>query len=93
MHPWERRLDETNTSGAEIPAATRSETQQLVDRCLKSIRNQFEPRTWQAFWKTVVLGIETKVVAQELELTENSVRQYKSRVLRRLRMELGDQEF
>jgi len=64
--------------------------QQLTARALTQVQSEFEPRTWQAFWRSVVDGIATAVVARELEMSEATVRQCRSRVLRRLRQQLGD---
>jgi len=65
---------------------------QLRLRALELIRAEFEDRTWQAFWRVTVDGQPTKDVAQELGVTPSAVRLAKSRVLRRLREELGDLE-
>ena len=70
--------------------ATRHEVRALYHRALDLIRNDFQPQTWQAFWLSVVEEQPTDVVARRLGLSANSVRQAKSRVLRRLRAELGD---
>ncbi len=64
----------------------------LFQRALELVRNEFEDRTWQAFWLVTVELKTTDEVAQHLGLTANSVRQAKSRVLRKLRRELGDFE-
>jgi RNA polymerase sigma-70 factor (ECF subfamily) len=63
---------------------------QLYLRALELVRGEFQESTWQAFWRTVVEDREATVVAQEMGLTANNVRQAKSRVLRRLREEVGD---
>jgi RNA polymerase sigma-70 factor, ECF subfamily len=62
----------------------------LYLRALELVRGEFEERTWQAFWLTAVEGREPAVLAQELNMTANNIRQAKSRVLRRLREEVGD---
>jgi len=62
----------------------------LFARALEQIRAEFEPRTWAAFWRTAVEGRATQDVAAELTMTPGAVRVAKSRVLRRLREELGD---
>ena len=59
-------------------------------RALELIRNEFEPRTWQAFFKTTVEGQTAAEVALELKMSPGAVRVAKSRVLHRLRQELGD---
>ena len=64
--------------------------QQLTSRALSQVQSEFEPRTWQAFWRTVVDGIATSEVARQLDMSEATVRQSRSRILRRLRLQLGD---
>ena len=66
------------------------ETAALIHRTLRSIRDDFEPASWTAFWRTVVEGKRPVDVASELGLSANAVRQCKRRVLRRLREELGE---
>jgi RNA polymerase sigma-70 factor (ECF subfamily) len=63
---------------------------ELLRRVLSLIRNEFEPRTWQAFWLTTVDGRDAAHVADELGISSGAVRVAKSRVLRRLREELGE---
>ncbi len=63
---------------------------QLYRRALDLVRGQFEERTWQAFWLRVIDGRPAEVVATELGMTLAGVRQAKSRVLRRLKEEVGD---
>ncbi len=59
-------------------------------RALNAIKVEFHDRTWQAFWKVVVEGRLTCDVAAELNMKSGTVRVSKSRVLLRLRQELGD---
>jgi RNA polymerase sigma-70 factor (ECF subfamily) len=83
---------------AELPAPQPPEEENagaaaersLFFRGLDLIRAEFEPRTWQAFWRTTVDGQAPKEVAAELAMTPGAVRVAKSRVLQRLREELGD---
>ena len=84
---------------ADVPAPSDPEEQSAADhlaersllfRSLDYLRGEFEPRTWQAFWKTVVDGRVAKDVADELGMSAGAVRVCKSRVLQRLRQELGD---
>jgi len=67
-----------------------SEVRDLYLRALELVRVEFEERTWQAFWFVAVDGITTAEVATRLGLSTASVRQAKSRVLRRLKEEVGD---
>ena len=62
----------------------------LFGRALDLIRGEFEERTWQAFWLTAVEGRAAGEVALELGMSPGAVRVAKSRVLRRLREELGE---
>ena len=62
----------------------------LFARALGLIREEFEERTWAAFWRTAVEGRAAKDVGAELSMTPGAVRVAKSRVLHRLREELGD---
>jgi RNA polymerase sigma-70 factor (ECF subfamily) len=57
----------------------------LLDRALKVAEQEVEPQTWRAFVLVVLQGKATAEAAAELGLSANSVRQAKSRVLRRLR--------
>jgi RNA polymerase sigma-70 factor (ECF subfamily) len=66
------------------------EIDQLYHRALEMVRSEFEERTWQAFWLTTVEGRLPADLAAELNMTTNNIRQAKSRVLRRLREEVGD---
>jgi len=64
----------------------------LLARALELIRGDFEPRTWQAFWRIAVDEVPTADVAAELGISVNAARLAKSRVLRRLRLELDGLE-
>jgi RNA polymerase sigma-70 factor (ECF subfamily) len=60
----------------------------LVGRAYQLIQVEFQPRTWKAFWDSVVAGKSAAEVAGELGLSVGAVRVAKSRVLHRLREEL-----
>jgi RNA polymerase sigma-70 factor (ECF subfamily) len=62
----------------------------LVHRALEQIRSRFEEKTWRAFWRTAVDGQSAIDVADELSMSPGAVRVAKSRVLQRLRDELGE---
>src|SRR4029077_10747673 len=75
----------------EIPAAEANVIfNDVLLRALESIRHEFHDRTWQAFWKVVVEGRLASDVAADLGMKPGTVRVSKSRVLLRLRHELGD---
>jgi RNA polymerase sigma-70 factor (ECF subfamily) len=62
----------------------------LFGRALELLRAEFEDRTWRAFWLTAVEDRAAGEVALELGMSPGAVRVAKSRVLRRLRQELGE---
>ncbi len=74
----------------EADPAPEEEERGLFARVLDIIRADFEERTWKAFWQTVVEGRTPQDVAAELSMSPGAVRVAKSRVLHRLREELGD---
>jgi RNA polymerase sigma-70 factor (ECF subfamily) len=67
-----------------------AEVGQLYRRALDQVRAEFEESTWQAFWLTVIEGRSPAALAAELGMTAANIRQAKSRVLRRLKREVGD---
>ena len=62
----------------------------LLRTALDSIRGEFHEQTWRAFWGVVVEGRAAADVAADLGMKPGTVRVAKSRVLLRLRRELGD---
>lgn len=62
----------------------------LYRRALELVRAEFEQQTWTMFWRTVIDGRTPAEVSAEQGVTDAAVRQAKSRVLRRLREEVGD---
>jgi RNA polymerase sigma-70 factor, ECF subfamily len=71
-----------------IPPDEGDEWSDLLQWGLEVVRSEFEARTWQAFWLTVVEQRSSADVGQELQMTPAAVRQAKHKVLRRLRCEL-----
>ena len=63
----------------------------LLHRALDQIRAEFAANTWELFWRATVLDHPTDLIAEEAGVSSGAVRQAKSRVLRRLRKQLGDQ--
>jgi len=74
----------------EVEAPDADALRALFLRGLELIRGEFEERTWRAFWATAVDGRAAAEVAAELSMSPGAVRVAKSRVLQRLREELGD---
>src|SRR5262249_10232281 len=66
------------------------EVSQLYRQAVEQVRDEFEERTWQMFWRTVIEGRSPTALAKELGVTPAAVPQAKSRVLRRLKQEMGE---
>jgi RNA polymerase sigma-70 factor (ECF subfamily) len=84
------RLQEIPEAELAADADESAQVSALFHRAVKLLRDEFEERTWQAFWRTAVDDQPAAAVAGELGMTANAVRMAKSRVLHRLRTELGD---
>jgi RNA polymerase sigma-70 factor (ECF subfamily) len=74
----------------EFPDDTEDDLGDLYLRALELVRGEFEPKTWTAFWLTAIDGQAPADVAAGLGVTAAAVRKAKSRVLLRLRQEVGD---
>jgi len=66
------------------------EVSDLYHRALEQVRVEFEVKTWQAFWRATIDGHAVDMIAADLGVTSAAVRKSKSRVLRRLKDEVGD---
>ena len=60
----------------------------LAARALNLMKEHFSEATWRACWSHVVEGKSAKIIAMELNISENAVYLARARVLRRLRNEL-----
>jgi RNA polymerase sigma-70 factor (ECF subfamily) len=74
----------------ELPEDSATDLGELYHRALELVKGEFEVRSWQAFWRTVVEGQATDEVAADLGVTPAAVRKARSRILLRLRQETGD---
>lgn len=87
----DRLLEPMTTTYSQNPVADLEEDLGLVARrAIALIRTDFQPVTWQAFEQTVLEGRAAADVAADLGISLGSVYTAKSRVLARLRHELGD---
>jgi RNA polymerase sigma-70 factor (ECF subfamily) len=74
----------------ELPEDSQEDLGALYRRALELVRAEFEARTWEAFWRAAVDGQSPALIAADLGVTPAAVRKAKSRVLLRLRQEIGD---
>jgi RNA polymerase sigma-70 factor (ECF subfamily) len=82
------QVPEASLSGSGELASGRAGP--LFIRALEMIRSEFETVSWQAFWAVVVEGRRPGDVAAALGISANAIYIARSRILRRLRDELGD---
>ncbi len=64
----------------------------LYQRAMRLIQDKFEPNTWQVFVMVVIDGLSTDEAGERLGMTPGAVRNARWKVLRELRMQLGDVE-
>ncbi len=83
-----RRLEQLTEP--ELPEDTPADLGALYRRALELVRGEFEERTWTAFWRAAVEDQSPAHIAEDLGLSPAAVRKAKSRVLHRLRQEVGD---
>jgi RNA polymerase sigma-70 factor (ECF subfamily) len=76
---------EESLAALDHPSADNAAEREVMRRAADLVKQDFEPQTWQAFWRTVVEERPATEVAAELSMTSNAVRQAKFRVLARLR--------
>jgi len=65
-----------------------AEDEELLDR-IDEFRGEFEETTWKAFWLTTFDGLSGEEAAKKLGIKRGAVYQAKSRVMKKLRRELG----
>ncbi len=83
----QRRLQAVPELADDDPSEADVVRRQLY-QALELIQDEFEPRTWQAFWAVQMDGRGTDDVGAALGMTAAAVRKAKLRVLRRLRQEV-----
>lgn len=94
----QQRMNQLAIAAAECPSDEQLEKSvnlaelehRIPARVLQILQSDCEPKTWQAFWMTTVLGDAASDVADRLNISVASVYQAKSRLLRRLRKRLDE---
>jgi RNA polymerase sigma-70 factor (ECF subfamily) len=85
-----RKLEQIASEGWSEEEDSPEDLKSLYWRALELVRGEFEERTWQAFWRAAVDNQAVNDIALDMGVTPSAVRKAKSRVLHRLRQELGD---
>lgn len=79
---------ESSQSVGVVDTATRI----VFDSIVQLVREEFSERDWQVFWEYAVDGKNATSVAESHDITRNQVFLAKSRILRRIRSQFGEQE-
>lgn len=72
----------------QVPESASGEAE-VIRRATELIRDDFEDKTWQAFWLAAVEGLQASDIGERLDMTPNNVRQAKFRVMSRLKEFVG----
>ena len=83
------QIRDTSINEPTEPSTTEMINGALI-RATNLVRNEFQDSHWQAFWQSVIEGQSTELVSRNLHMTPAAVRQARSRILRRLRVVMGD---
>ncbi len=78
-----------DTTPAPVLEEPAEEVTSLYKRAADVVQSEFSTQTWQIFWKTTFDDRPSVEVAREYNVAPASVRMAKSRVLKRIREELG----
>lgn len=89
---WQRMENVADPATDDDSVAISDDKTDLAARALMLIRDEFPERAMQAFQLTALRGLNSTEAAARLKTTPEAVRKAKSRVLRRLREELGEVE-
>ncbi|MFO0892856.1 MAG: sigma-70 family RNA polymerase sigma factor [Isosphaeraceae bacterium] len=83
-------LEELPAADDEDSALFDLEYRRQVFACAaQRVRPRFHPTTWQAFWRTGVLGEDVAAVAADLGLSHGALYVARSRIMARLREEIA----
>jgi len=80
---------ESNQSSGAVTMATKVVFESIV----QLIRSEFSDQDWHLFWEYAVEGKDASAVAESFGISRNKVFLAKSRILRRIRVELGEKGF
>jgi RNA polymerase sigma-70 factor (ECF subfamily) len=65
-------------------------TKILFDAVVRMVQGEFSEQDWQAFWQVTVEGKSAAEVAAALGITPNVVYLARTRIMRRIRKEFGN---
>jgi RNA polymerase sigma-70 factor, ECF subfamily len=83
-------LQEVADPLADCAEEEQIEFSRILRRAMDQVRCEFEDKTWQAFWRTVIEERKPATLVEEMGMSEASIRQAKARVTRRLKQHVGE---
>lgn len=78
-------LNEQPASTTETQTLSLDYRRQIFVTAANKIHDEFQDKTWAAFWKTVVDGLAVDEVAKQLDCSRGNIYTARSRVMSRLR--------
>jgi len=90
--PLRRLEQQPDPESVEARFSEQRDRQELFEWAAELVRDEFSPRTWQAFWNTSVEQRKIKEVADELDMTVEAVYVARCRVMARLRSKIDQIE-
>ena len=84
----DEKLNQLQDETSEISQVwNRQHDRFVLKQLMRLVQSQFEPKTWQAFYRQALKGQKPETVAQDLEMSMSGVYTAKYRVLNALRRE------
>lgn len=78
-------LHQQPAAGQETQTLMIQYRREIFQVAAAQIQDEFQPETWQAFWKSVVLGHNVDQVAESMNRSRGSIYTSRSRVMKRLK--------
>ncbi len=85
-----RQFQEFPAETLDVSEEEQLEFVRLYRQTIEQVRSEFEGASWRAFWLSAVEGRQTAALVEELGMSAAAIRKAKSRVLRRIKEELGE---
>lgn len=83
---------ETKDAGGDSELLRLERRRELFRRASRIVVDEFQPATWQAFWKTAVEGQPVAVVSDELGKKPGAIYAARCRIMRRIQEVVADYE-
>ena len=87
-HTYQVLLEHPDERNGAVDQWDREYETRLFNHAADQVRHNFQESTWQAFWRTAVMGEPSKQVGGDLKITMAAVRLAKARVLKRIKEQI-----